>query len=245
MVIEPMYGWRCRIGRITPATALEGIEEWRRWSPPGVAIMPSLINTGLMTHKDMKKMMSNVDRAAEDVAQAQVDVVIQCCAPGTFTQGPGTDEKVIARLKKITGKPATTMHQATIDAMKALGMKRIAMSTAYRDDFNKDMQADLIRRGFKILSVVGLNTADPKTLPFIGPERPFRAMVEAARLAKGKGADGVIFAGGGMRSFEMINAAERETGLPVVTGGQAGFWRCLRLAGIDYNIESLGSLFTK
>ncbi|MSP88328.1 MAG: decarboxylase [Alphaproteobacteria bacterium] len=241
MRIEPMYGWRCRIGRLTPATALEGIEEWRRWSPDGVAIMPSLINNGLLNRKDLRAMMSHVDRAAEDVALAQIDVVIQCCAPGTFVEGYGADNAVIARLKKITGKPATTMQVATNEAMKAMGMRRVAMATAYRPELNDALIAYLSRAGFKVLSSVGLGTYDPKTLPFVSPERPYRAMIEAFRAAKKP--DGILFSGGGMRTFEVIKQVERETGVPVVTGGQAGFWHCLRLAGIDDNIEDLGRLF--
>lgn len=240
---EPMYGWRCRIGRLTPSSALEGIEEWRRWAPDGVCIMPSLISLpGNIVHKDMAYMLSTVERAATDVRDALVDVVIQCCAPGTFTQGYEMDETVISMLKQITGKPSTTMQAATIDAMKELGFRRIAVATAYRDELNIDLKTCLEQAGFEIASMTGLNVLDPKTLPFIGPEEAYRIIMKARNMAEGE-IDGVLFSGGGLRTFEIIEAAERDTGVPVVTGGQAGFWRSLRLAGIVDIIPDLGTLF--
>jgi hypothetical protein len=41
---EMFYGWRARIGRLTPSSAVEGVEEMRRWAPDGVIIWPSLMN---------------------------------------------------------------------------------------------------------------------------------------------------------------------------------------------------------
>jgi maleate cis-trans isomerase len=67
-------------------------------------------------------------------------------------------------------------------------------------------------------------------------------MMKALGMAEGK-VDGILFSGGGLRTFEIIEQAERDSGLPVVTGGQAGFWRSLRLAGIPDVVPDLGTLF--
>jgi maleate cis-trans isomerase len=55
-------------------------------------------------------------------------------------------------------------------------------------------------------------------------------------------ADVILISCGNLRSFEVIEALEKETGLPVVTSNQAGLWQTLRMAGINEPLKNLGRL---
>jgi maleate isomerase len=55
-------------------------------------------------------------------------------------------------------------------------------------------------------------------------------------------ADGIFISCGNLRSFETIEALEKDTGLPVVTSNQAGLWQAMRMAGVQERLPNLGRL---
>ncbi len=55
-------------------------------------------------------------------------------------------------------------------------------------------------------------------------------------------ADAILISCGNLRSFEVIESLETDTGLPVVTCNQAGLWQALRLIGIRSPLPWIGRL---
>lgn len=237
---EMVYGWRARIGRITPSASIEGIEEMRRWAPDGVVIMPSLIPIRSLASGDLDDMMGHLERAAIEIADMQPNVIVQCCAAATISQGPGADQRAIDTMNRATGIPSTTMMQATLDALRHLGLTRLAVGTAYGDSLNEKLVALLTENGFTVQALVGLNTVNVKRLAYTSPADAYRACVQAYQ--RSPNVDGILFTGGGVRSFEIIHDLEIDTGRPVVSSNQAALWQVLLMAGVRPQVPGLGVL---
>jgi maleate cis-trans isomerase len=245
MQMQPYYGWRARIGRLTPNSNIEGQEEWRQWAPDGVAIHNSTIPLDKIVPDDLTAMVGHAVEAAKDVAALgpPPDVIIQCCAPGTFVGGLGTDESIVKQIQSATGIQATTQQLAQVEAMRVLGMNRIVFASAYTDELNSLLAKYLTACGFEVLAHRGLQILDPRTLAFRSPGEAYR--ISRAAFQQAPDADGILFSGGAFRTFEIIESLERDTGVPVVTTNQAALWKVLRMVGVSDRIPGLGRLFNE
>jgi maleate isomerase len=237
-----IFGWRARIGQIRPASAIEGAEEWRRVAPEGVAFIDARTIVQEVSEKGLQAMMAQVVEAARQVASARPDLIVQCGAPGIFLQGFGQDKVVIDEIFKATNVPATTMMTSMVDAMHALGMRRVAVGTIYTDQVNAKLKTYLEKSGFEVVSMKGLQIVAPADVIYLEASQAYRLGRE---VASKDSADGILISCGGFRTFEMIDSLEKDTGMPVVTSNQASLWKALRMVRIADHIAGLGRLFNE
>jgi maleate isomerase len=235
-----IFGWRARIGQIRPSTAIEGAEEWRRVAPDGVAFIDARTRVLEVTEKGLQAMMAEVLEAARQVADAKPDVIVQCGAPGIFLVGPGHDKVVIDQISQATGVRATTMMTAMVDAMRAVGMTRVAVGTIYTDAVNAKLQTFLEHAGLSVVGMKGLKIVAPEDCIYLEAAQAYRVGRDV--FSEARDADGILISCGGFRTFETIDALERDTGVPVVTSNQAALWKALRMVNIGDRIPGLGVL---
>lgn len=234
------YGWRGRIGRIAPGTGMQGAEEMRRWAPDGVLIIPSWIPLRHVDADDMRAMMGHFERAAVDLKEHTLDLIIQCCGAGTFVNGRGYDEEVIASSERATDVRTTTMMLSVIRALEVLRLRRVVLATPYPDALSDLLVKYLEEYGVEVLARRGFQLVDPRELPRFSPAGAYTICREVHAMAPE--ADGILFAGGGHRTFEVIERLETDTGIPVVTSNQASLWNVLRMVGVRDRISGLGTL---
>ena len=135
---------------------------------------------------------------------------------------------------------ATTSLTAVVEALRALGITRLAIGTSYLADIDARLVHVLEESGFQVAAIQGLGLKRSIDMGKVKPEETYRLAREAARAAPG--ADGILISCGNLRSFEAIEALEADTGLAVVTSNQAGLWQALRMAGINDRLPNLGRL---
>ncbi|MGH2383446.1 MAG: maleate cis-trans isomerase family protein [Candidatus Limnocylindria bacterium] len=234
------FGWRARIGQLRPATAIESSEEWRSVTPAGVAFIDGRTMVRTVDEKGLEEMMSQVVDEACKVASARADVIVQCGAPGIFLKGPGYDDEVIRNIHEATGVKATTMMNAMIAAMTALRMTRVAVGSIYIESVNAKLTSYIEMCGFSVTATKALGIIKPEDCIDHEPDTAYRLGREV--FAAAPGADGILISCGGLRSFEVIEALERDTGVPVVTSNQAALWQALRMVNVPDRIPNLGRL---
>ncbi len=237
-----MLGWRAKIGQIRPASAIEGAEEWRSVAPVGVHFADARTFVPKVDSKGLEVMMSQVVEAAQQLASAKVDLIVQCGAPGIFLKGVGEDARITGQITQATGIPAITMMGAMTDALKALNAKRIAVGTIYTDEVNCAMTAYLEAMGFQVKAMRGLQIDDPYGASVEEPDSSYR-LGRAVHKAAGD-VDAILISCGAYRTFEVLHYLEMDTGVPVVSSNQASLWRALRFLGLRDVIPNLGRLFT-
>ncbi|RWO17956.1 MAG: arylmalonate decarboxylase, partial [Mesorhizobium sp.] len=66
---------------------------------------------------------------------------------------------------------------------------------------------------------------------------------EFAKQVDRADSDAIFISCGALRSVDIIQALEAESGKPVITSNQAMMWDCLRLAGVNDRSDKYGRLF--
>ena len=77
-----MYGWRARIGRISPSPETVGAEEWRRSMPDGVCLVETRTLIHDVTVEGLSETVTQIERAALELASAELDIILQAGNPG-------------------------------------------------------------------------------------------------------------------------------------------------------------------
>jgi maleate isomerase len=235
-----MYGWRAKIGRISPSPETVGAEEWRRHMPPGVCLVETRTLVHDVTVEGLAQAVTQVERAALELASAEVDVILQAGTAIAFFRGFGHDQQLCDRITAATGIQATTSLSAVIAALRVLGINNPAIATSYIADIDARLVEVLRKSGFQVAAVRGMGFEKSIDMGKVSPEQTYRFAREVARAAPN--ADGILISCGNLRTFEAIETLEVDTELPVVTSNQAGLWHALRMAGLPDRLPSLGSL---
>lgn len=235
-----MYGWRAKIGRISPSPETVGCEEWRRAMPDGVCLVETRTLLHDVTVEGLAETVKQIERAALELASAEVNVILQAGTAIAFFRGFGHDRELSRRIHSATGIQATTSLTAVVEALRALGIKRPAIATSYLPDIDQRLVDVLEQSGFQVSAIRGLRLKRSIDMGKVMPEETYRLAHAVAREAND--ADGIFISCGNLRSFEAIEPLEKETGLPVVTSNQAGLWQALRLASIADKLPNLGRL---
>ena len=235
-----MYGWRAKIGRISPSPETVGAEEWRRSLPCGVCLVETRTLLHDVTVDGLSETAKQVERAALELASAEVDVILQAGTAIAFFRGFGHDHELSQRIHAVTGIQATTSLTAVVEALRSLEIHRLAIATSYLAEIDARLVGVLEKSGFEVAAIRGMGLKKSIEMGKVTPEETYRLAREVVRSAPH--ADGILISCGNLRTFEAIAPLEIDTGLPVVTSNQAGLWKVLRMTGIKDRLTSLGRL---
>lgn len=182
-----------------------------------------------------------VERA---LALAREDGVRAVSLMGTslsFYRGARFTDELRAAMSRATGLPCTTMSHAIVDGLRALGVRKVAVATAYIDEVNLRLARYLEDTGFTPLKVEGLAITGVEAVGQV----PTRTLVALGRrvLEASPGADGILISCGGLITLDAVRELERVTGLPVVSSSPAGFRDLVHCAGLDARASGCGRLF--
>lgn len=208
--------------------------------PEGVCLVETRTLLHDVTVEGLSETVKQVERAALELASAEVDVIVQAGTAIAFFRGFGHDQELSRRITAATGIQATTSLSAVVAALRALGITRPAIATSYLADIDARLVAVLRQSGFEVAAIRGLGLKRSIDMGKVLPDETYKLAREVARSATDP--DGIFISCGNLRSFEAIEPLEADTGLPVVTSNQAGLWQALRMAGVDERLPRLGRL---
>jgi maleate cis-trans isomerase len=217
-----------------------GAEEWRRSMPQGVCLVETRTLIHDVTVSGLTEMIKQVERAARELASAEVDIILQAGTAAAFFAGIGHDEDLIRRITSATGIRATTTLTAVVAALRQLGARRLAVATSYLQEIDDRLAEVLGGSGFEVAAIQGMALKRSVDMGKVFPAATYRLARAVVRAAPN--AEAILISCGNLRSFEIIEPLESDTGLPVVTSNQAGLWQALRLVGIRDPLPGLGRL---
>lgn len=232
-------GWRGRIGLITVASGSSTEAEFNRYVPEGVAVLTTRIPLGGISLEALTTMRSYLDEAASLLAGAEVDVIVFACTAGSLVRGVGYDKEIIEVLQSRTGVPVTTTSTGVVQALSALGIKKISVATPYPDDVNQAEKAFLEGSGFEVACIKGLELLEPRLVPQVPPEEMYRL----AKEVFSEDVEGVFISCTGLHVDAIIELLEKDLKRPVITSNQVMLWDVLRKINVNEKIEGLGRLF--
>ena len=237
-----VYGTRAKLGLIVPPTNTANEAEWNAMTPRGITVhaarMPLHVDTTSAAGK--QALRDDVRRYASDLAQIGPDVIAYGCTAGSMTHPVSALPEYMS---DVTRRRCITTAQAIIEALRALGARRVAVATPYHDALN-DHEADFLKaHGIEPVSVRGLGYGangieEYRNIARITPDEVF----EHARLADCPNADAVLLSCTDLATLGVIERLEAALGKPVTSSNQATFWLALRRAGIPDRFEFYGRL---
>jgi arylmalonate decarboxylase len=212
-------------------------------APKGVSFHSTkLLLLGKATQESYTRMERDTERAAEELATAEVDAIMWACTSGSVVMPPEAIEEKIAR---IAGCPAATTITAVVAALKALGVKRVALGTPYVSFINETEIEFLEKAGFEVVSMYGLELGESQEeRRGIGRVPPQSLHRFARHLDNGR-AEAIFISCTNVAGVDEIAQVEAERGKPVITSNLATFWHALRLTGINDRIEGFGRLLAE
>jgi maleate cis-trans isomerase len=221
-------------GLLVPASNRVMEQDFIRWLPAGGRLNVNRLNAPRVRPDDMREnleaLTTGVDEAARLLDLAQPEVIGFGCTSGSFLNGPGWDEEMRRRIAAAARTPRVVVTaRAVVEALQALGAKRIAVATPYPDSVNVLLKAYLGHFGFEITGFEAVDGWKAGGIANLPPE----AAADLVRRSDSPRADAVFVSCTNFRAGEIIDALEAQAGKPVVTANQATFWACALALDVD------------
>jgi arylmalonate decarboxylase len=208
---------------------------------PGIRFVSRGVGVQRLTHAGYEAAMARVLPAAEELARENVAAIMVIGTSLTFYRGARFNAELIEKIKAATGLPVSTMSTAVVDGLRAVGARRLAVSTAYNDEVNGYLRAFLTDSGFEVLALEGFGFngfADPQVVT----EDAIIALSDKV-CAAAPAADALLISCGGLRTLGVAGPLEARHAIPVVSSMPAGFWAAMRLIGHSGHLAGYGRLF--
>jgi maleate isomerase len=236
-------GWRRRLGVVVPSVNTV-VEPWfGAASPEGVTVHASrmfledALSPDAIVRMDREEGLPAVKR----LGSCRPHAVAYCCTASSIVQGLAYDRRLEEEVSHAAGVPATTATQAILRALEALGARRVSMASPYTEAIDRAEHAFFASAGLEVVSSACLGIGDAFRLAEPTPPE----IVELARRAFAKGAEALVITCLNLWSQVVVEALERELGVPVVTSTQATFWRLLRIGGVPDRVGGYGRLLAR
>ncbi len=142
------YGWRARIGFITPSAVVENnAYEFYLMAPRGVTIALTPMGMDVFAPGAADDFLSRLPAATRELVNRKVDVLVQAGVPQIVTGGWGFEDRLRDVVAEVTALPVATDIGACIAAMQALGMRHVAMLTPFDDALHEQLSRYVANAG--------------------------------------------------------------------------------------------------
>lgn len=182
---------------------------------------------------------SEILRAAELLSHAKLHA-IGWNGTSSGWLGFQADARLCERISAATGIPACTSVLALNEIFASTGVERFGLVTPYRDDVQAKIIENYARSGFECVAEHHLRLQENYAFSEVGVEQ-LRAMVRDVANAKPQAI--TIFCTN-LRGAPLVEALEREVGIPIYDTVATVVWKSLKLAGADpRRVQGWGRLF--
>lgn len=189
-------------------------------------------------------MNAQRERCVLEIADAAPEVILYACLVAVMVGGPGEHRRVesaVAEQLAAGGSPARIRSSAgaLVEGLRALNAERIALVMPYMRPLAQQVVDYLGAEGFDVADWAALEVADNAEVGCIPGDR----VMAAARALDLSGVDAlVISCCVQMPSLPLVETAEQEFGIPVLSAATAGAFGILRALGLPAAIPNAGSL---
>lgn len=196
-----------------------------------------------VTPEELKAMNEDTGRCAQELADAQVDVLSTACLVAIMAQGAGHHRAVEDELKEaIQGAginaQAVTSAGALVDGLNAIGAKRISILTPYMKPLTAQVVEYLESEGFEVHDSLSLEIADNLE---VGRRDPMLLVDDVKRLDTA-GVDAVVLSACvQLPSLSAVPVVEKALGLPVLTAATCTVRSILTSLGLPAEVPDAGA----
>jgi maleate isomerase len=234
--------WRGTVGIIKPTLRVGGVEEFCRLLPDGIGVLPLFVNIRKGTVDEFKSVLDHFEERVKDLADAQVDLIHPEGAPPFMVHGLDGERKIVEGWQQKYQIPIVTAAQTQVEALHALGIRRIVGVTYFRGEINEMFSAYFRDAGFDVLAMEGMDVPFDQVQGLAS--REIYAHTRNAFL-KSPGADGIYMLGSGWRCLDILELLESDLGVPVVHAMTARIWAIEHRLHVHERIPGYGKLLAE
>ncbi|WP_427891760.1 maleate cis-trans isomerase family protein [Kribbella sp. GL6] len=233
-----------RIGLIVPSTNVTVETEIPRLLGRDFSFHSSRMRLRAVTPAELRAMNVQRERCVLEIGDAGVDVVLYACLVAIMAMGPGHHRDAEFRIAEQLGSGGSAAKVlssagALVSALNDLGAKRVALVMPYLKPLAEQVVDYIEAEGITVADWRALEVADNAEVGCIPGDR----VMAAARSLDLSGVDALVLSCCvQMPSLELIQPAEDEFGLPVLSAATAGAYSILRSLGLPVDIPGAGSL---
>jgi maleate isomerase len=197
-----------------------------------------------VTPEALRAMNAETERATTELADMRPNVVATACLIAIMAQGLKHHRVVQAEIESILERehapaPVVSSAGALVDALHALGARRIGMITPYLKELTRLVAAYIEDAGIEVGDALSLEVSDNQAVAALDPEdlkthwkrldlRDCDALVLSACVQ--------------MPSLSGIEEVERESGLPTLSAATATTWAILSALHLEPVVPGAGVL---
>lgn len=226
-----MHGWRGRIGLVVPSTNTTCEMEFHRLAPEGVSVHTARVflpeaDDPETRIEQIRAMDKGLLDAVREVASVEPGVIVWACTAASFLGGERHEAHLARELAQAVGIPVLTTSGAVVDALRELGVRRVAMATPYVDAINKreKLFLEVSLPGLEVVGLVGAGIVGNLPKGRLAPESAYLA----GRQVNTDAAEAVFLSCTNWRTLEILESLEQDLGKPVISSVQASAWRAFR-----------------
>lgn len=225
------------LGIITPSANSIMERDFPRLEIPGVAFHFSRVLNSEDSLEQLSAMKERTREAAQLLSHTRwVKAIALGCTSGSFIGGVGYDESVCEIITGASKLPSVTTSGSILAALRALGMRKLAVFDPYEPWLSAKLIAYLEGNGFEVVSThCNFGMTRTEGLDEYGPINDWivpRVPDEA---------DGVYIGCTNFTWLRGIAPLEKAIGRPVVTSNLATVWKLLRIAGYPHQVSLAGT----
>jgi len=218
-----------RIGLLLPSSNSTQEPEIYRSLPAGMSLHTTRLQLSDIEAESTLRIVEQLEEASRRLADADVDIIVLAATAPSSRMGIGYDQELIKRITGASGKPATTASTALLEALRALGAKKIVLGAPWTDAVNETTASFIEANGFRVLARRAVGLVRNLEVGLLDSQTAY----DMARNIDRPDADAVMLACGNWSTFGIIDRLERDLGKPVLTTNQVTLWHVFKLLGAE------------
>jgi maleate isomerase len=234
--------WRGDIGIIKPTHRPGSLEEFIRLIPEGIGVVPLFLGIQRGTVDEFTEAINAYETKIAELAELEVDLIHPEGAPPFMIQGYAGEQRIIDGWEKKYGIPMVTSGQVQVEALKALYVKKVVVSSYSNEGTNNIVSAYLEEAGIQVLENAGI------AVPFdqagnLSQHQVYTHTKQA--VLRHPECDGILLFGSGWRSLGAIELLEQDLDVPVVQPVPARVWAVQKRLRINEPVTGFGQLLAE
>jgi maleate cis-trans isomerase len=231
------------VGLMVPAPNVVLEDDFAGWAPSLCRLHVNRLFAASKRPDDMRQNLADLTASVPECARllgmTGPQVIAFGCTSGSFYRGADWETETCATIRSETGVADVVLTaRAAVQALHALGARRIAVASPYPPQVNDSMCSYLHAHGLEVTSLQVLDAWRGGGIPKLSAGQ-IEALVLSTAYPQ---ADAVFVSCTNLRAAALVPRLEALTGRPVVTSNQATFWACMRAARVQHLPPGLGSL---
>jgi maleate cis-trans isomerase len=175
----------------------------------------------------------------ERLADEKPDAVMWACTSGSFVFGPDGARDQVSAVATAAGVPASSTSIAFVDALRHLGIHRVAVAASYPEDVARHFVGFLTAGGVDVVAMGSHGIYTAAEVDTLEPDQ----VVVMVTAADHPDAEAVLVPDTAMHTVAIVDKLEATIGKPVLTANQVTVWKGLELLGPVPPLPGLGVLF--